>query len=127
MSAAAEEVNTTEFPSQNVVAEEALIVGVVGIGLTVIVSAAETPELQPFEITSTENIPLAETVIDCDVSPFDQKLSFADEEVKTTESPSQNVVGPLAVIVGIPGTGLTITGIVFETPEEQPFEITSTE
>ena len=127
MSVDESEVRITLLPSQNVVAEAAVIVGVAGIGLTVTVSVAETPELQPLEITSTENIPLAETVIDCDVSPFDQKLSFADEEVRTTESPSQNVVGPLAVIVGIAGTGLTVTGIVFDTPDEQPFEITSTE
>ena len=40
-----------------------------------------------------------------DVSPVDQILSVAEEEVSSTLSPSQIVVDPLAVMVGIAGIG----------------------
>jgi len=66
-------------------------------------------------------------MIDCDVAPFDQTLSVAEEEVRTTLSPSQNVVTPLAVIVGVAGIGFTVTFVAAETPEAHPKAITSTE
>ncbi len=37
------------------------------------------------------------------VEEFDQTLFVPDEEVKVTEPPLQNVVGPDAVIVGVAG------------------------
>ena len=36
-----------------------------------------------------------------------------------TEPPAQNVVGPLAVIVGVEGSGLTVTEV--DADAEQPF------
>ena len=66
-------------------------------------------------------------MIDCVISPVDQKLSIDDDDVKITESPSQNVVGPLAEMVGVAGVGLTVTLSAIEFPEEQPFSMTSTE
>ena len=56
----------------------------------------------------------------CVVSPVDHKLSVADEEVRITESPSQNVVGPLAVMVGTEGIALTVTVVVAEVAEQKP-------
>ena len=56
----------------------------------------------------------------CVVSPVDHKWSVADEEVSTTESPSQNVVGPLAVMVGTEGIALTVTVVVAEVAEQKP-------
>ena len=47
-------------------------------------------------------------MIDWVVAPVDQTLPVADEEVKTTLPPAQNVVGPPAVIVGVAGIGLTV-------------------
>ena len=64
--------------------------------------------------------------MDCVVSPVDQMLSIADDEVKITESPAQNVVGPFAVIVGVEGVGLTVTLSAIELPEEHPLVMTST-
>ena len=64
--------------------------------------------------------------MDCVVSPVDQRLSIAEDEVKITESPAQNVVGPFAVIVGIEGVGFTVTVSAIELPEEQPLVMTST-
>ena len=41
--------------------------------------------------------------MDCVVSPVDHKFPVEAEEVRTTEFPSQNVVTPPAVIVGVAG------------------------
>ena len=127
LSVADDEVSTTEPPAQKVVAELAVIAGVAGTAFIVIVVLAETPEAQPEAMTSTEKLPEVVTVIDCVVSPVDQMLSVAEEEVSTTDPPSQKVVGPLAVIVGTAGTGLTVTGMTFEAMEEHPFVDTTTE
>ena len=105
LSVAEEDVNVTDPPSQNVVAPLAVIAGVAGIGCTITSVARETPEAHPKAMTSTEYEPEAVTVIDCVVSPVDQILSVADDEVKVIELPSQKVVAPLAVIVGTLGTG----------------------
>ena len=43
------------------------------------------------------------------------------EEVKPTDSPSQNVVAPDADIVGIAGSGLTVTTAAAEAFETHPF------
>lgn len=43
------------------------------------------------------------------VSPVDQAYDPAEEDVKVTEPPRQKVVGPLAVMVGVDGTGFTVT------------------
>lgn len=40
--------------------------------------------------------------MDCVVAPFDHTLKFVLDEVKVTLSSAQNVVGPLAVIIGAP-------------------------
>ena len=61
-----------------------------------------------------------ETVMLCVVSPVDHKLSVADEEVNTTESPAQNVVGPLAVMVGTEGIAFTVTVVAVELAEQKP-------
>ena len=65
-------------------------------------------------------------MIDCVVSPVDHTLSAADEDVRITESPAQNVKGPLAEIVGVAGTGFTVTVSTVELPDVQPLVITST-
>ena len=59
-------------------------------------------------------------MIDCVVSPVDHKLPVAEEEVKVTEPPSQNVVGPPAVITGTTGFGFTVTFVVEAEGVEQP-------
>lgn len=43
------------------------------------------------------------------VAPFDQRYDDPALEVSVTESPSQNVVGPPAVIAGAAGNGFTVT------------------
>src|SRR3989338_2618222 len=118
-----DEVKITEPPSQNVVGPLAEMVGVAGVGFTVTVSLIEFPEEQPFSITSTVKFPEVVTVMNCVVSPVDHKLSVADDEVRTTDPPAQNVVGPLAEMVGVAGVGFTVTFSAIEFPEEQPFSI----
>ena len=60
--------------------------------------------------------------MDCVVAPFDQVFPVADEEVKITEPPVQNARGPLAVIVGVVGSGFTVTVVATEVDEHDPFE-----
>ena len=43
-----------------------------------------------------------------------------EEEVNVTDSPSQNVVGPPAVMVGTTGFGFTVTLVAADKPEEHP-------
>jgi len=115
-----EDVNVTELPAQIDSVVPVTIVGAGGKELTVTVFGAEVPELHPFEITCTRNVPEELTVIDCVVAPFDQKLLLAEEEVNTMDPPAQNVVGPLAVIVGTEGIVFTVTFTGVEVLEVHP-------
>jgi len=65
--------------------------------------------------------------MDCVVAPLDQRFPVEAEEESTTSPPAQNVVAPLAVIVGVTGVGFTRTSVAAETPEGHPKAITSTE
>ena len=47
---------------------------------------------------------------------------MAEDEVKVTEPPAQNVVGPLAVITGTGGSGFTVMIVAAETDEHDPLE-----
>ena len=120
LSVADEEVKVTEPPSQNVVGPLAVMVGVTGVGFTVTISLLEFPDEQPLIMTSTVNDPEVETVMDCVVAPFDQRLPVAEDEVNTTEPPEQNVVDPLAVIVGTAGKAFTVTLVATEVAEQKP-------
>jgi len=60
------------------------------------------------------------TVILWLVDPLLQVLPEVAEEVSTTLLPSQNVVGPDAVMVGTVGAGETVTVTGDELPERQP-------
>ena len=51
---------------------------------------------------------------------------FKLEEVNVTDSPVQNVVGPLELIVGIAGKELTVTKVGIDAVEQFPF-VTDTE
>lgn len=104
-----DEVRRTEPPSQNVVAPPAAIAGTAGFGFTVTLVVADAPEEHPRKICSTVYDPVVVTVIDWVVSPVDHRFPEEAEEVKVTDPPSQNVIGPEAVIVGTAGSGFTIT------------------
>lgn len=54
---------------------------------------------QPFaNVSTTEYVPDADTVIDCVVAPLDHAYDCAGAAVSVTLLPAQNVVGPLASI-----------------------------
>ena len=53
-------------------------------------------------------MPEVVTVILCVVAPLLHVLFVADEDISVTLPPVQNVVGPLAVMVGMVG-GFTVT------------------
>lgn len=107
----AEELSVTLDPWQMATEAPFVIVGVAGSALTVTFCGADAPEVHPFVITCTTKVPELLTVMDCVVAPLDHKLLVAEEDVNTTEPPAQNVVGPLAVIVGTAGIGLAVTVI----------------
>jgi hypothetical protein len=60
--------------------------------------------------------------MDCAVAPFDQVFPATEDEVKVTEPPAQKVVGPPAVIVGVAGSGFTVTVVAADVDEQDPFE-----
>ena len=124
---AAEDVNTTLPPAQNVVAPPAVIVGVAGKALTVTVVPADCPEVQLPLTTATVYVPLSDTVIEGVVAPFDQMFPVAADEVRITLPPVQKVVGPLAVIVGVVGNAFTVTKTPAEVAEVQLPLATTTE
>ncbi len=55
------------------------------------------------------------------VVPLDHVLPAALDEVSVTEPPEQNVVTPLAVKVGVVGTGLTVITVDAELEVHVPF------
>ena len=64
--------------------------------------------------------------MDCVVAPVLHVFPDVELEVKVTLLPEQNVVGPLAVIVGAAGFEFTVTVVVAEVAEHPP-EFTVTE
>lgn len=116
---AEELVNVTLPPEQNVVGPPAEMVGVAGIGFTVIVVPVEVAEHVPL-LTVTVYVPDAETVIDCVVAPVDQVFPDAEELVNVTLPPVQKLVGPPAEMVGVAGSGFTVTVVPAEVDEQDP-------
>ena len=52
------------------------------------------------------------------MAPVDQVFPVAEEEVKVTEPPAQNVVGPPAVMVGgVPGVTVIVLVLVIWFPQ----------
>ncbi|MNE17549.1 hypothetical protein D3C80_1105340 [compost metagenome] len=64
-------------------------------------------------------------MIACDVEPSDHKYELAAEDVKVTEPPKQNVIGPTGVMVGVAGFGFTVIVVGAEVAL-QPLEVTVT-
>jgi hypothetical protein len=115
------EVNTTLLPEQKVVAPPAVIVAV-GKSLTVTAIAVLADEIQLFTfLTCTVCEPVVETVIEAVVAPLLQRYDEPSLAVKTTLPPEQKVVTPPAVIVGVDGKVLTVTGIAVLAAEIQLF------
>ena len=73
-----------------------------GVGIAVIVIESEFETQLPFD-TETEKNSLVYTIIDWFVDPLLHKFPDVAVDESTTESPTQNVVGPFAVISGIFG------------------------
>ena len=121
------EVRSTLPPVQNVVLPVGVIIGVEGEGLTVTVFTAETAVHPEALLTVTVKFPDVETVIDCVVAPVDHAYVVAALDVSRTLPPAQKVVGPPAVIIGVPGLEFTITVVVAEVAEQPGPLLTVTE
>jgi hypothetical protein len=100
--------------------------------LTVTLVAVDGALVQPNAVTVTVYAPVAVAMYACAVAPpIGLPLSYhclplALLEVSVTLSPSQNVVGPPGVMVGVAGIGLTVTVVAVEGALEQPFVVTTT-
>ena len=66
-------------------------------------------------------------MIDCVVPPFDHVFPVAEDEVKVTFPPWQNVVAPDAEIVGVAGSAFTVTVVAADAAELQVPLFTITE
>jgi hypothetical protein len=79
---------------------------------------AEIATPQPASVATVNESEL-ETVIDCVVAPVLHTLGVVAELVSVTEPPWQNVVAPLAVIVGVAVAGfwlIVIEPVLTHTP-----------
>jgi len=63
-------------------------------------------------------------VIEGVAAPFDHKFPVAEEDVRTTLPPAQNVVELAAVIVGAEGIAFTVTLTGADAGETQPADVT---
>lgn len=103
------DVKTTLSPAQNTVGPFVEIIGVSGSAFTVTAVDADTA-LHPLESdTITLNVPVANTVMDCVVSPVFHRLLNVALEVSITLSPAQNTDGPFSETVGVFGNEFTVT------------------
>jgi len=93
-----------------------LMVGVGGAGFAVTANDADVAEQPLASVTVTPYEPAADTVIDCVVSPEDQRFPVADDDVRVIVLPAQKDAGPL--IVGVAGVGLTVTAKEAEVAEQ---------
>lgn len=117
---ALEDVKTTFPPAQKVNGPPADTVGTGGFETSVTIVDA-LADVQPLASTKfTVYVPEVLTVIDCVVAPVLHVFPVVLDDVNVTLPPVQNVVGPLAEIVGALGKGFTV--IVDEAVEDvQPF------
>ena len=98
-------------PSQKLVGPSAVMLGVAGGGFTVTVVAALVA-LHPFAfVTVTLYAPDALAVMDRVVAPLDHAYEKPSGAVSVTDPPSQNEVGPLAVMAGVSGSGFSVTTV----------------
>lgn len=95
--------------------------------MTVTTTGMEAGEEQPNAVALTEKLPPVVTLNVLVTAPVLQTLPDVALEVKVTELPEQNVVGPLAVTVGVAGIGLTTTLTGTEAVEEHPNALAMTE
>lgn len=121
---ATELLSDNDCPSQIVfIPPVVFIVGVAGIGLTVIFVVVEVGEEQLFPSVTTNVIDdVVETIIVEVVSPVDHKYENPTGAVNVIFPPLQKAVGPDGVIEGEEGSGFETT----DTSEEgtlQPFAL----
>jgi hypothetical protein len=104
------------------------MVGVAGIGFTVITVAADTAEVQPLAIRRQVYEPLTSTEMVLAVVPLLHKtVPVPAEAVRVRLPPSQKVVAPpVTAIVGVVGIGFTVITIASDTAEVQLLAIRRT-
>ena len=119
---AEDEVTVIVLPGHS--ADGPLIVGVGGRALAVTANGAEVAEQPLALVTLTVYEPAVETMIDCVVSPVDQRFPVAVDDVNVIVPPAQKDVGPLMVGVGGAGNAVTTKGA--DAVEQAPTPLTVT-
>ena len=90
------------------------------MAFTITWTGVDDKDVQPLAETDTANTPVVVTLIVEVVEPSVQRLPLGLLDNSVTLPPSQKVVGPLAVMEGVAGTGVTVTITGLETLEVQP-------
>lgn len=83
--------------------------GTIGALFTTTLTSLEVLEQPLASETVTETVALDEMVTLFDVAPVVHRLPDEAEDVKVTELPSQNVLGPFKLITGVGGFAFTVT------------------
>lgn len=113
------DVKVTLSPAQNVNGPLALIVGVVGLDVTV-TTTLTGEDGQPLPSSAVKvYVPDAFTVIVCVVSPVLQVLPVVLDDVNVVVCPAQ-MFNPLSVMFGVAVVGFTVM-LVFAELAEHPF------
>jgi hypothetical protein len=120
----AEDVSNAKSPSQKTVGPFGVTVGV-GLALTCTAIAVELPTHPLASVTVTIYEPEVVTRMDCVVDALLHKYEVAADAINVTEPPSQNVVGPPGVTVGL-GFGYTVIVIGVELPKQPIASVTVT-
>lgn len=115
-----DDVNVTVFPAHKLTGPAGEIVGVDKVDPTVTTMEFETSGVQAPTVFVTVYVPGVDTVIEGVVAPFDQVMFVVTLEVRVTDPPEQNVVGPPAVITGV---WLTVTVIPVDGAEVHPVDV----
>lgn len=103
------------------------MVGLAGKLFTVITTGIEAKDEHPNAVALTVKLPFVVTLKVLVIAPVLQTLPDVALDVKVTEPPEQNVVGPLAVTVGVAGIGLTTILAGIDDAEKHPNAVAMTE
>ncbi|MEO6486922.1 MAG: hypothetical protein ABIO78_03150 [Thermoanaerobaculia bacterium] len=110
---------------QNEVGPVAVTTGVAGAGRTVTDCGLDVAVQLPESVTVTLKMPLAFTMIDCVIAPFDHEYDEPGLAVSVTLPPAQKVVGPDAVMLAV-GVVVTVTVVGAEVAEQLFESVTTT-
>ena len=118
------------FPPAQKLAVPDEILGVAGAAFTVTTIACEIALVQPLAIARAVKVPACVTVISSPMAPLLHKyvtLAPMAAMPKVALPPAQKLVAVAAAMIGVAGTGFTVTITVGANADVQPLEMARTE